>query len=99
MIAVETDLRAESNGLRVRIEGSGRVLPLRLDGEPRRLLALARRGRRVLPSLRAVIPVLTRCGLRIDLVVGSTRIARAGSGVQQNALARLLRLPGAHLGR
>lgn len=98
MIAVEAHLRAESGGIRLRVDGRGRVLTCRLDGNPANVVAAARRWRQLLPAVRALIPLLVRTGLRLDVVVGSLRVARAGSGVRQNRLARLLALPSARVG-
>jgi hypothetical protein len=99
VIAVEANLRAENNGLRMRIDGRGRVLTCRLDGNPGNVAAALRQVRHLLPAFRAAIPLLVRTGLRLDIVVGPLRVASAGSGVRQNRLARLLELPSAQVGR
>jgi hypothetical protein len=98
MIALEADLLAETRGLTLRITGHANVLTCSLAGEPIRVLQTMRNSGQLLAACRRVIPFLVRSGTRVDVVVGTRRMARIGSGVRQNALARLLRLPDAHLG-
>jgi IS5 family transposase len=98
VIAVNAAIRAESADLRIRIDGRGNVLTCRLDGDPANLFATLRRSRDLLPAVRTLVPVLVRTGLRLDVLAGNLRVASAGSGVRQNALARLLRIPAAHVG-
>ena len=98
MIAVEAALQAELAATRIVITGSGKDLTCRLDGSPASLFDAARQSPQLLAAIRTAIPLLTRTGLRIEIIVGRFAVARAGSGVRQNALARLLRLPSAHVG-
>ena len=98
MIAVEADMRAELSGVALRIVGCGNVLTCRLDADPRELFTALRRSRRLLGALRALVPLLVRSRLRLDVFVANVRIAHAGSGVDENGPARLLRLPYVHLG-
>lgn len=99
MIGVEADMCAELSGIPVRIDGRGRVLTCRLDANPRELWRALRRSRPLLATLRALVPLLVRSQLRLDVVVGNVRVAHAGNGVNANAPARLLRLPFVRLGR
>lgn len=98
MIGVEANLRAEFDGIRVRVDSRADVITCRIDGGPVDLLAGLRRSRRLLPVLRAVIPLLVRTNIRLDIAVGKVRVGRAGRGVRQNGPARLLRLPATHIG-
>jgi hypothetical protein len=98
MIAVEAALQAESAAMRIVIRGSGNVITCRVDGSPASLLDAARQSPQLLAAIRTAIPLLTRTGLQLEIVIGRFAVARAGSGVSQNALARLLRLPSAHVG-
>ncbi len=98
MVTVEAALIAESAGLRFRIDGTGSVLTCRVAGDPTSLLETLRHGRQLLSTMRLLVPVLVRTGLRLDVLAGTVHVAQLGSGVRQNALARLLRLPATHLG-
>jgi hypothetical protein len=98
VIALDADLIADSAGLRMRIDGRGNVLTCRLDGDAGNLFATLRRSRQFLAALRMAIPILVRIGIRLDVVIGTVRVGQAGSGVAQNAPARLLGLPAAHIG-
>ncbi len=98
MIAVEANLRAESSGLRLNVTGNGSLITCRLDGRPVNVLKALRRAPGLLPALRTALPHLGRAGLRLEVIVGNIRVARAGFGVEQNVPARLLKLPGLHLG-
>lgn len=98
MLAVEGALTAETAGFRLQIDGRGGVVTCRLDGGTGGFIDMLRRGRQIVPALRALSPLLLRSGLRIEIVAGERRIGRLGSGVKQNALGRLLGIPSAHLG-
>ncbi len=89
---------AESAGLRIRIDGTGNVLTCRLSGDFATTFAMLERGGAHLAALRAIIPLLVRAGLRLDFVAGRLKLGTVGRGVQQNPLARLLRLPNARIG-
>ncbi len=98
MIAVDAALTAESAGLRIRVDGVGHVLVCRVDGDAGTLLQTLRRSGQLLATLRLLIPLLNRTGLRLDVMSGAKRVAHIGTGVRSNALGRLLRLPSAHIG-
>lgn len=98
MDAVDAALVAESAGLRIRVDGVGKVLTCRVDGDASNLLETLRRSGQLLATLRLVIPVLDRTGLRLDVMTGTKRVAHVGAGVRSNAIGRLLRLPSAHIG-
>jgi hypothetical protein len=81
-------------------DGQSAVIEMTLDGllcatfiDCERLEAVS-----ALPAVRAMMPILVRTGLRIDVMIGSRRVLHGGSGVKQNGLARMLRLPSVHLG-
>ncbi len=97
MLAVDAQLVAESSGLRIRIDGAGRIMTARIDGGAGALSVL-RWIRNVRPSARRIVPLLVRCGLTLEIVIGGVRIARAGAGVEANRLARALDLANVHLG-
>jgi hypothetical protein len=98
MIGLEADLVAESAGLRLVFGGSGSVLTCRIEGDAAGLFTTLRQSAKMLSLARALAPILQRAGIRFEVSVGERRIAQAGSGVRQNALARLLRLPAVHIG-
>ncbi len=98
MFAVEAALQAESQGMRVRLDGRASVLTCRIDGGAAQLVRALSKARRLLPLVRALTPLLVRAGIRLEVNVGGFVIGRAGSGVAQNAPARLLRLPSVHVG-
>ena len=99
MLSVDAAVSAESTGLRFRVEGTGRVLTCRIDGNTSGWLESLRRSAYYLATLRAIVPVLIRTGLRIDFVAGKVQLASIGTGVRQNALGRLLRLPNTIVGK
>lgn len=82
----------------MRIDGQGSVLVCRVDGDPAGLLETLRRSRSLLGALRAAVPMLIRAGIRVEVRAGALNVGRLGSGVKQNALGRLLRLPATHVG-
>jgi hypothetical protein len=97
VLGVDAQVIAESSGLRVRIDGAGRTLTARIDGGVGALSVL-RWIRSVRPSARRMVPLLVRCGLTLEFVIGGVRVARAGAGVEANRLARVLDLANVHLG-
>jgi hypothetical protein len=98
MLGLEADLRAETAGLTLQIDGHSNVLTCRIDGAGNSVLETLRRVRPVLGLLRTIVPMLNRTGIRLDIVLGAVRLAQAGSGVQQNAAAWFLRLPSVRIG-
>ncbi len=98
MIAVEAALVAEASGIRMRIDGKDQRVICRLNGNPLSMIAALGRSPGILRALRALLPVLTASGLRLDVIAGRVLVARAGFGVRQNALGRLLQLPGTSIG-
>ena len=98
MIDVESDVTAESGSARIRFAGSGSTLTAYLDG-PFDAIRLLRQARSAVPAARAVVPLLVRVGVTIDVVVGKLRVARAGAGVEANLLARVLQVAYVHIGR
>ncbi len=98
MLAVEAAMRMESSGLRMRIDGSGSRIILRLDAGAASLFQALRRSGSLLAGARASIPYVVRCGLRVDVFFGSILVGSAGPGVAQNAPARFLRLPFTRIG-
>ncbi len=98
MIAVEAALIAESAGMRMRIDSAGNVIRCRLEGGVGHALGAAKQSLQILRILRIAVPFLVRSGLRLDIIAGDVRVVRAGSGVKQNALGRLLGVPSAKIG-
>jgi hypothetical protein len=98
VIAVEASLRAEARGIRIRVDGRASVLTCRIDGDRAKLVGALRRSQQFLSLVRAITPLLLRAGLRLEVVVGTWTIARAGTGVRQNTPARLLGLPSVRIG-
>jgi len=98
MIAVDADVHAESAGIRMHVTGNGQVLTCLLDGDPAGIFTTLRHSGEMLSAMRFMAPILQRAGLRFDIVIGARRVGQIGRGVKQNALARMLRLPAAHIG-
>jgi len=98
LLAVEAALRIESNGVRMRINGSGSRIILRLDAGAAGLFQTLRRSSSLLAAARASIPYVVRCGLRIDVFIGPLLVGSAGPSIAQNAPARFLRLPSTRIG-
>jgi hypothetical protein len=98
VLAVDADLHAESAGVRMHLGGSGGVLTCRIEGDAARVIPALRQSARMLALVRVSAPLLERAGIRLDVMVGERRVAQAGNGVRQNAVARLLRLPAVRIG-
>ena len=98
MLDVESDVVVESGSTRIRFAGTGSTLTAHLDGSLDALRML-RHARSAVPLARALVPLLASCGLTLDIIVGDTRVARAGAGVEANRLARVLKVENLHIGR
>ncbi len=97
MLDVETDVVVESPAMRIRLQGNGSTIVARFNG-PFDPIGAIRQGSEFLALVRQAVPWLTRAGLTFELVVGETRVARAGAGVEADGVARLLNVANLHLG-
>jgi hypothetical protein len=94
-VILEGELVLERGSTRVRVRCAGTTLAARVEGvDP---LAVVSAFRRDLAGLRALVPLLVRLGLVVDVLVGDRRVARAGAGVEADAVMRALHLANVRL--
>lgn len=97
-VDVEANLHGEFANLRYTVQGHGRELVCRLDGNPAEFVGAAARLSPAMPALRTVAAMLDRIGLHLVVQAGNVRIAEIGAGVEQNTVTRALNVPHARFG-
>lgn len=87
-----------ADGLKLRIDGHGRDIDVRISGDPAGIVRTLMGARKTLPLLRAATVMLAKAGIEATLYAGDRAIGKIGRDVESDGAAKILGILHARIG-